>query len=456
MKKTADKLLTSYDELDVINGEYEYVKENPEEAKEMAYENLFESLREKHNLSEEELFEKIKADEFEEEIIDYIFQDSGLFEMHVEGFKESINEILKEKGAESDYIWDINASNLGWRNRSGSAVKEIEDWEGLQEILPDTDMTIRVYDESDGFRMIVYHHDSPTGEIYYFFPAESEYKEGDKVRGEFPDGTEFQGTIYDVYFDGDDWTYDVNYTFEDYEGDTVEESGLFTAEYLEVVESADKTSKKKTSSFSGEYLEQDAGMRNTYADLLVELMGCEWVLDGLVRALSDDEAVSAFDYMVRVGDLEEDLKLMLGPEWESKNSKKAKLSKKQKTADTAGAGNNLFSVEENSKGDLVISATEQGIDYLQDEWNENTKRLDVDIYDILEISGALGNGFTMVPPEMVGALTDSPIIGWDIPIGDDDMLEVDDDSKLWWYPDYQVTDPVLDLYVNGEVVFTKE
>lgn len=73
-----------------------------------------------------------------------------------------------------------------------------------------------------------------------------------------------------------------------------------------------------------------------------------------------------------------------------------------------------------------------------------------DIYDAFE--ELTGNGYDFVDPEEVGALTDAPILGI---VSHDDNGELTGIEKLWWYPNYAVTDPVAELKEKGKVVFTK-
>ena len=49
------------------------------------------------------------------------------------------------------------------------------------------------------------------------------------------------------------------------------------------------------------------------------------------------------------------------------------------------------------------------------------------------------SAFELLTPEDVGALTDSVILGWDIPRNNEgEIREFDDDCKVWWFPNYMV------------------
>lgn len=71
--------------------------------------------------------------------------------------------------------------------------------------------------------------------------------------------------------------------------------------------------------------------------------------------------------------------------------------------------------------------------------------------DILEDGRYLGNGWTTIDPAQIGALTDSPIIGYDFAYADTGDLEYVE--KVWWFPDYKVTDPYDLLIEKGFVDF---
>src|SRR3954469_21240899 len=53
----------------------------------------------------------------------------------------------------------------------------------------------------------------------------------------------------------------------------------------------------------------------------------------------------------------------------------------------------------------------------------------------------------------IGASTSSPIIVQDLDI--DDYGDFEDVGKVWWYPNYQVSDPIEILLKYGYVIFEK-
>lgn len=62
--------------------------------------------------------------------------------------------------------------------------------------------------------------------------------------------------------------------------------------------------------------------------------------------------------------------------------------------------------------------------------------------------------FQFLLPEIIGALTDAPIICDDLSI--DDAGTVISVGDTWWFPDYQVTDPWETLKNTGRVIFDPE
>ena len=74
-------------------------------------------------------------------------------------------------------------------------------------------------------------------------------------------------------------------------------------------------------------------------------------------------------------------------------------------------------------------------------------------FDILDTSKYLGNGWDEIMPEHIGALTDSPIIGYNIGYDEDGFAEIFKDSKVYWYPNYMIKDPWKVLLKKGEVFF---
>lgn len=66
----------------------------------------------------------------------------------------------------------------------------------------------------------------------------------------------------------------------------------------------------------------------------------------------------------------------------------------------------------------------------------------------------LGNGYDSVAPEWIGALTDAPIVSDGLILHDDGSHTLAPDARIWWFPNYMVSDPAAELAERGRVVFT--
>lgn len=55
-----------------------------------------------------------------------------------------------------------------------------------------------------------------------------------------------------------------------------------------------------------------------------------------------------------------------------------------------------------------------------------------------------------IRPEEIGALTDSPILGF---VGRDDEGEIDYLTDVWWYPNYMISGPETDLARHGYCIW---
>lgn len=63
----------------------------------------------------------------------------------------------------------------------------------------------------------------------------------------------------------------------------------------------------------------------------------------------------------------------------------------------------------------------------------------------------LCNGWEMVPPEDIGALTAAPILSDEISRNEDG--QVTEAGRVYWYPDYQVRDEIEELRAHLVLVF---
>jgi len=102
---------------------------------------------------------------------------------------------------------------------------------------------------------------------------------------------------------------------------------------------------------------------------------------------------------------------------------------------------------------LIIKLLNAGHEFLSEQRDEmGWKRGTYYIFRDL-IEWQLCNGWEMVPPEDIAALTSAPILS--------DEVTRDDHGKLltigaaYWSPEYQVACAIGDLLTNGSVVFTR-
>ena len=135
-----------------------------------------------------------------------------------------------------------------------------------------------------------------------------------------------------------------------------------------------------------------------------------------------------------------------------RNSMKTNAKTVKKTASLYS--NQYFSFSEERMGshnDLKIEATDEGVQELNAMYGVRGVSPDDVFHDVIE--DAIGNGFALIAPEEIGALTDAPKLGWDVGYADDGQIELHEGSKVWWYPNYQVTDPMKELMDDREVLF---
>ena len=69
------------------------------------------------------------------------------------------------------------------------------------------------------------------------------------------------------------------------------------------------------------------------------------------------------------------------------------------------------------------------------------------------IEWQLGNGWSWVRPEDIGALTDAPILSDDIEY--DDHGNVVSVGAVYWYPHYDIADPSVQLLTDGYIDFVR-
>lgn len=106
--------------------------------------------------------------------------------------------------------------------------------------------------------------------------------------------------------------------------------------------------------------------------------------------------------------------------------------------------------EKQANGNLRIVLLPEARDDVQEI---GSKELDADTKLAQVIEWQLSNGWSMVRPEDVAALTDAPLITEDIDTDNQgNVLHV---GIVYWYPEYEVRDPVAQLIENGSVDFVR-
>lgn len=110
-------------------------------------------------------------------------------------------------------------------------------------------------------------------------------------------------------------------------------------------------------------------------------------------------------------------------------------------------------------GDLKITLTPEGKEELQERVESDTEEelrfsvnSDMLWWDFIE-SHSTNGSYEMVRPEHIGALTDAPIIGLGMVQQEEGDPFADEETKVWWYPNYMISDPLEVLLKHGEVIF---
>jgi len=98
-------------------------------------------------------------------------------------------------------------------------------------------------------------------------------------------------------------------------------------------------------------------------------------------------------------------------------------------------------------GALVISNPEPGTDW------DHLEELPHDeaLIELLEYQ--LANGFDVIRPKEIAALTDALIIGWDV--NRDNQGVYQDAGAIFWHEDYQVQNAIKELKKGNAVIFPR-
>ena len=113
----------------------------------------------------------------ESEIRDQVYQDSVLFDMEYECMCDSLTELMTDiqtKG-NNGYDWKAEVMNFGWDNRSGWKEFHAENGQKLlEEVLPRTQCTFKIFVKDREIQIQNFHHDSPTGNEWYSIKPKEE------------------------------------------------------------------------------------------------------------------------------------------------------------------------------------------------------------------------------------------------------------------------------------------
>lgn len=104
-------------------------------------------------------------------------------------------------------------------------------------------------------------------------------------------------------------------------------------------------------------------------------------------------------------------------------------------------------------GGILLTLTPEGKEFLEEnrdtspegcsDWSKGT---DYIYFDLLEEE--CSNGWEVVNPEDIAALTDAIILSDEVERNDNgDIVKV---GRVYWYPDYQIRAEIDDLYETGE------
>lgn len=111
--------------------------------------------------------------------------------------------------------------------------------------------------------------------------------------------------------------------------------------------------------------------------------------------------------------------------------------------------------EEMEDGSLKISLNKQDPEAFLEVQEMIDKPLDEAFLDLLESCRMIGNDWYLVPAEDIGALTCSPIIGQGAMYAEEgDQDRPINYEKVWWFPNYQIIDPIEEILSKGFVIFS--
>ena len=123
----------------------------------------------------------MKTNEVGDQVLSWGFDDDELDEFAWESMTECLSEILKEINPQG--VWSAEVKNFGWRNIDGQIQKfeTLDGAEFLRTILPQTDCHFKIFRYGKGLAIQNYHHDSPTGNEWYYVLPKGGGEENDRA-----------------------------------------------------------------------------------------------------------------------------------------------------------------------------------------------------------------------------------------------------------------------------------
>ena len=102
-------------------------------------------------------------------------------------------------------------------------------------------------------------------------------------------------------------------------------------------------------------------------------------------------------------------------------------------------------------GNLHITLLAEAHEDVQEISSSPTMDADNKLAEVLHWQ--LANGWTFLSPEDAGGLTDSPILSQDVEV--DGQGKIEKVGIVYWYPQYDVYDPVARLLEDGFLDFER-
>lgn len=109
-------------------------------------------------------------------------------------------------------------------------------------------------------------------------------------------------------------------------------------------------------------------------------------------------------------------------------------------------------IRQQPNGDISLALTSDGKDLVA-EMLDDEKLEDTILGEVLE-DITCNSPYGLYSSAQVGGLTESPIIGWEVEIGEKGEVVENDDTIYWWFPDYMVINIAEALRDTKCIIFT--